>query len=115
MEELELYAPVPEGYRLVGFREVRPHEFYLVRNGEIDQNGDLPWSVHHPRMIIEKIKPKIIQRFDVQVTDEVRPIKGGELGWNAERKVFMDYRCWPSGSGSEFNICIVTEIEVEKC
>lgn len=120
IEDLELYAPVPDGYRLKGMRSVREGDFWLsLVDGSVKGPADVPVKrqdeVNSPdiiRMIVEKIKPKIKRSFRVDVLDErERALKDGESG--------IDRNGWfhtfnNRGTVSVFTPCIVTELEVEK-
>lgn len=97
--ELELYAPIPDGYELVADGKV----YKVTRNG-------LKSEV---RMIGRKINPRIKRSFRVDVLDEPdRLIRDGEAGAWINREGDFCLRKQNGYFDGTYIPCIVTELEV---
>jgi hypothetical protein len=113
--ELELYAPVPDGYELVGFRAPKSNEDFVTVNAEIVHMGDLQGGSsdpNQPRLIVRKIKPRIKRSFRVDVLDEEsRHLNRGETGIDHDSDTFTNAEDFKTFS--KYTPCIVTELPVE--
>lgn len=109
--ELELYAPVPDGYELVGFRAPKSGETYLHIDGDIITAFN-DYGSFVARVILRKIKPRIKRSFRVDVLDEEsRHLNRGETGIDHDSDTFTNAEDFKTFS--KYTPCIVTELPVD--
>jgi hypothetical protein len=110
--ELELYAPIPDGYELVGFRLPKEGEVYINSFGE-PEVASVAFTVSRC-MIVRKIKPRIKRSFRVDVLDEPdRKLNPGEYGLNEEELLFRWIFNTRDATTKNYTPCIVTELPVD--
>lgn len=108
--ELELYAPVPDGYELVGFRAPYDEELFVEVNGVVR----IALGNSNIRMIVREIKPRIKRSFRVDVLDEEdRHLKSEEFGLDNYGGLFIYKGASGVYSTGSYTPCIVTELPVE--